>query len=766
MKKVSYFLIVFLLVIFLGQVWADTGATSSHGFLYKPPLGARGQTEKNLFDAGLDRVDIRLGKEIWAGDPAIAAALGSPIEYASALTAALTTLGSTPCTLHIPRGTYTIPSDQAILANVNLKPERGAVFAVATGKTLTIKGTIEAGNYQIFSCTGTGRVYFNNGSGSGFPEGKRLNAIWWGADPSGVADSAPAFNKMFDSVRPVVGTAIAEPKANFYLPAGKYLIRTTLNATNLYYWGMSGDESYAAMLYFQTNGTPGLDLSGAGYFNLANIRFFGAETNPPNVLVLQRRSVVGGTTHIEGGSGVIKDCFFDGWFTKFALVNISQESNSIFRSKFYCQGGNPKAMTYITGYDQESLTSPYQTNEDLGLLGMWFKECNINAGGGVCPAMYFTGGFGLVSVRDSFLSAYGNDSVVKFYKPTACDAAGKTGYGVTFEDTLCEGNVTKGTYYVAFENAAADTLGVNGITVKKSNANLQRPSDGALMPGFLFEGGGVAQAINFDIEDLVPNPGGQAVKIDGQLTASRILQRVYASGGYGNQHVGLQVTSYSERNFIHMGPGASLSLMGPQYNNTVIQQRAYGVGEDPALAVDKLLVNGGAIYVANGKPTIGDWQKGSLILNQNNYAYTDSDPVIGGWMCTGKGTLGTLNSGGTMGTITNGTNALTVNDITGLYVGNWIDIATVSNGTFLVTHVDEAGKIAYLDHNVGSGAITQAVSFHAPLLRAMNTGGWVYSSNRPALTGDDAGYMVWDVNLGKIIVWNGSAWKLADGGTP
>ncbi len=717
------------------------GTWTSSQFLYKPSLGARGQQEKDLFDSGLDRVDTRLGCEVWLGDPNVG----------STLAAAVTNIGASPRLLRLPPGTQNLTADLTIPANITLKPERGAVFSISTGKTLTINGLVEAGNYQIFSCSGTGRVYFN--TTSNIP-GMRLNACWWGADLTGAADSAAALNKMFDAVRPTPGSlAQKDVRCNFYLPPGYYKIAATLNLTNLYYFGLQSEPDYAAYLKLQTNGAPGLDLSGAGYYDLRHLYIYGEASNSPNVLVLQRRSLVGGSTHVPGGCGTIQDCYFDGYFTKFALANISQESNSISRCQFYSQGGTPKGLVYVTGYDKESLSSPFQTNEDLGLLGTWFKECNINAG--AFPAMYFTGGFGLVSVRDCFLSASNADGVVKFYKPTSCDVAGQNGYGVQFEDTLCEGVVSKATYYVAFQNATGDTLGVNGIRIKNGNANLANTN-----LGLLFEGSGAAQAINFDIENLAVSPGGQAVKIDGQLVASRIVQRVYASGGYGNQHVGLQVTSYSDRNYIEMGPGSSLSLQGAGFNNTIINRRSYGTTGDSSLSVEKLKVGNARVVIVNGKPTAGDFEKGSFILNQNNDPYYDSSPVINGWNVLRAGTLGTLS--GVTGTISNGTNVLTVNT-NAIYVGNWIDIATVSNGPFLVAHVDEGQKKVYLDHNVTSAASNQAVTYHVPTLRAFNLGGYIYTASRPALTSDDTGYCVWDVNVGKPIWWNGSAWKLADG---
>lgn len=147
--------------------WA--GAQTPNGFLYKPDLGARGGAEKNLYDAGLDRVDDRLGKEIWVGDP----------NYGATLQTAITAIGTTPAILRVPAGTHPIADNLTIPATLTVKPERGAVLAVATTKTLTVSGGFEAGIYQVFSCTGTGKVAFG--------KVKELHPEWWGI--TGTADN-------------------------------------------------------------------------------------------------------------------------------------------------------------------------------------------------------------------------------------------------------------------------------------------------------------------------------------------------------------------------------------------------------------------------------------------------------------------------------------------------------------------------------------------------------------------------------------------------
>jgi hypothetical protein len=155
---------------------AMAGDWTGNEFIYKPKTGARGDAEKAAFDSGLDRVDQRLGKEIWVGDP----------KYGPTLEAALTAMGSTPAVLHVPRGDYAINADLTAPANVTLRVERGAVLNIADGKTLTLNGSLEAGPYRIFSWVGSGVVSLG--------DGRALQVVpeWWGALGDGVTDDTAA----------------------------------------------------------------------------------------------------------------------------------------------------------------------------------------------------------------------------------------------------------------------------------------------------------------------------------------------------------------------------------------------------------------------------------------------------------------------------------------------------------------------------------------------------------------------------------------------
>lgn len=230
------FLGILLVVLFISSSLA--GVWTGNKFIYKPQEGARGTIEKNYFDVGLDQVDARLGKEIWVGDP----------NYGTTLQDAITAIGSTPAILRVAAGSYNIAADFAIPANVTLKPERGAIFTIATGQTLTINGSFEAGLYQVFSCQGTGRVQF------GYGAVPRVNAKWFGAQGDGVTDNLAALNQSRLSLPLFDGVSTNESgelnrRGVIYLPQGDYRISNTFKygiATIL-----EGDGQWKTMLGFQ-----------------------------------------------------------------------------------------------------------------------------------------------------------------------------------------------------------------------------------------------------------------------------------------------------------------------------------------------------------------------------------------------------------------------------------------------------------------------------------------------------------------------------------
>lgn len=186
MKNHSKWLLAFLWLIIFPSI-VSGGAWTSNEFIYKPGLGARGQQEEAQFDSGLERIDARLGKEIWVGDP----------NYGATLQAAVNAIGSVNTLLRLPAGTWNITDNFTIPANVTLRPERGAFLSVANTRTLTIN-SFDAGLYRVFSCTGTGKVVFAAGSI------REAHPIWFGVSGT----ETPANNALFlqQAINSVQGT--------------------------------------------------------------------------------------------------------------------------------------------------------------------------------------------------------------------------------------------------------------------------------------------------------------------------------------------------------------------------------------------------------------------------------------------------------------------------------------------------------------------------------------------------------------------------------
>jgi hypothetical protein len=129
------------------------GLWTTNEFIYKPAIGDRGQTSKDLFDAGLDRIDARLGEEIWVGDPL-------HLTLDSILADETVTSG----TIVVPAGTHTLSaiSNRTLATGLNLRVLKGCLISIPTGRTFPVNGTVESGPYQIIIGAGTvtwGNIY-------------------------------------------------------------------------------------------------------------------------------------------------------------------------------------------------------------------------------------------------------------------------------------------------------------------------------------------------------------------------------------------------------------------------------------------------------------------------------------------------------------------------------------------------------------------------------------------------------------------------------
>jgi len=153
-------------------------------------------------------------------------------------------------------------------------------------------------------------------------------------------------------------------------------------------------------------------------------------------------------------------------------------------------------------------------------------------------------------------------------------------------------------------------------------------------------------------------------------------------------HSGFVPTTSAVRTFAHnWGSVDSFRAFGrlslPYTPRTAVALEAlYDVESD--IAVSSL--SNRLIYYANGRGNelqnqdVGTAAPTALTFPAGWLRYNTAPAPAGfiGWVCTTAGTMGTLNGGATTGSIAISTQALTVNSITGLLVGQLITVAGVS----------------------------------------------------------------------------------------
>jgi hypothetical protein len=134
---------------------------------------------------------------------------------------------STPLTSHAATGTFktvsaapgnwVISSNLEIPANVKLKVQSGATISVASGKTLTIHGVLEAPLAKIF--TGSGEVIFDTDFAQVvYPQ-------WWGAKGDGVTEDTYPVQAAINS--------FTEKGGEIFLTDGTYVVGTLGMKSNL-----------------------------------------------------------------------------------------------------------------------------------------------------------------------------------------------------------------------------------------------------------------------------------------------------------------------------------------------------------------------------------------------------------------------------------------------------------------------------------------------------------------------------------------------------
>jgi len=107
---------------------------------------------------------------------------------------AVAAIGSTSSVLYIPNE-QSVTGDVTVPATLTLKFSPGGFLNIATTKTATINGNIEAGLTKIFSCVGTGKVVFGAGAV------KEVYPEWWETNTTpGTTDMTVAIQAAIDGM--------------------------------------------------------------------------------------------------------------------------------------------------------------------------------------------------------------------------------------------------------------------------------------------------------------------------------------------------------------------------------------------------------------------------------------------------------------------------------------------------------------------------------------------------------------------------------------
>lgn len=270
-------------------------------------------------------------------------------------------------TVYFPPGTYKTTADITVAAGTNLRFENGASIVVATGKTLTINGLVQAGPYKIFSCSGTGKVIITGVVREVYPQ-------WWGAAGDGVTENSDAFQLTSDAL-PSGGRV--------FIPSGKYLIQANvlLESPDIT-WVGTNDYTYgdrSCQIITDQEGLTVFSVStGAWSSKWQNISFVGNGANGNGGLdstsICFHVKDLADTTNLNLDNFTLDSCSI-GLFGTGVLLH-ARNAKSVFTDYYQCNYG-----IYV-----EDLYTP--DNRALQVIGGRMTDCGYGGGGETGMGIY------------------------------------------------------------------------------------------------------------------------------------------------------------------------------------------------------------------------------------------------------------------------------------------------------------------------------------------------------------------------------------------
>lgn len=780
MKRISALILGLLLTgVFTFPAWAGTLTTNK--FIYKPSLGARGDTEKKNFDASLDRIDARLGKEIWVGDP----------NYGTTLQDAITAIGTTKKTiLRIPAGAWAITSPLNIPANITLKFEDGgyldltdlpitdieglsrenpcvvtwtghglstgdivsfsgitqyyddthpdwmnlnyipytvtkindnsfsigintsaysAAYVPATdpGKVnacVKINGEIKANRTKIFNYTGKHAALYL------YPSSQQIDLYpeWFGAVGDQATDDLQAFDQ-------TIGTAKTKGRGVIHL-SRKYKLSDTLSINDINSRkitlrgqgrGTTGFVSYA-------DGYPAVELVGAYECVLEDFGITGnAVSGLPTTLVPSVAILIGRSkAWTTGGAHLFRNLKIDGFFQYGEILSVKASANrftnlyTVTQSPGGALAANRKfaiGLMFDNTYSIVSRNSFLSTWASGTADNNYFDNCFIShwkaSGGTDIPAD--CAGYLFQKSGPTFFNSVYSQGIAST-SPNESDLFRLIDGGSLNLNGCFIESAHRYTFNIVSTSPTTYISDITAIDVRGSSAPtaIIKTDANSILKRCIFQGGSYNS--NVDL-------GGGAVNCT--FRAFNGLKSFSSGGTFIGNQVELPDTT---TNF-------DLSTATNIRNNTITDLRTFGaqttidgdvrIGQPSFVTPNVLTLNTYKITWAAAAPTTGTYTKGSVIFN--TAAAAGGSP---GWQCINDVTFGTLNSGATTGSITSGTKLLTVNSVTGLKIGDFIDVVADGGGlavnTGRIVNINTTTKVVTLAGNATANATGTAVSFH------------------------------------------------------
>jgi hypothetical protein len=196
------------------------------------------------------------------------------------------------------------------------------------------------------------------------------SAIWYGADPTGSLSSTAAIN---NAISIVCATGV---RGTLYLPTGTYLVNGGVNATNI---GagctINGAGLTTTVLKATTSTNAVLDMTGSSAVSVNNLQLTDGGSAVANFGLLLASSTTPSPCNVNHFSGIS----ISGHFIKTGVYIYGCSDGSIANTQVSGANASATAVFYITGTQDLSATSSYQTIATNGNSGDWlFRSLELH----------------------------------------------------------------------------------------------------------------------------------------------------------------------------------------------------------------------------------------------------------------------------------------------------------------------------------------------------------------------------------------------------